>query len=111
MSKLFKEKATNWWVSDDQTLIESVYMLNALSSRYGRDERYWKHHKNHVSLINELKISEKLVLPFIQSVNGLRTVVLVEFDLERTESIAPIMIEGFKNNDIVAFLEHEKESE
>lgn len=105
MSEIVKKESLRWWVSPSQELTEGVYMLRELGRHFGRDERYWKHHRGHLKVINQMDISENLVLPFIHSVNGVRTVILIEFDMPKTENVAPIMIDSIKENGMIAMLE------
>ena len=105
MSNLIKKEALRWWVSEDQVLIENVYMLKSFGSHYGRDERFLKHHRKQLEVIDKLEISDKLVLPFIYPVKGVRTVILIEFDMDKVDNIAPLMIEKFEEDNIIAMLE------
>ncbi|MBO1087183.1 hypothetical protein [Enterococcus mundtii] len=103
--RLVRKNAKKWWVCDSQELIENVYMLSEFGRHFGRDERYWKHHKQQLKVINQLDLSSQLVLPFVYAVKGVRTVVLLEFDIEKSENIAPMMIESWEDDNIVAMLQ------
>lgn len=105
MGKLIELKATNQWECDEQEFIENVYLLQMFANHYGRDERYYKHFNEQLDIIGKLNISDKLVLPYIGTMNGKRTVVLLEFDLDKNEEYFPGTITKGGEFEVFATLE------
>lgn len=97
MSDILKVKSDRWWVSSDQKFIETCYMVDVFGSYYGYDEKYWSNMAKIVATINEMDLSDKLVLPFVHAVGGVKTVVLMSFDIDKTDILAPYRIDDYKD--------------
>lgn len=104
-TKKLELTANKYWLSEDQSFTESVYMLQTFAGYYGKDERYWGHHKGQLEVINQLDISNNLVLPYVHTINGTRTIVLLEFELDKSFDYSPVQIKKWSDEEIVATLE------